>query len=112
METNQNMLELKDDFTQNNMVNNLELFDNQKITETIYDPNAITNQEPIKDQNIAFPPSTDFNQNTAEEVPYTLFLLNPANIALTYNLGPFPKLAFLISFVFGLSFPFAININK
>ena len=71
METNQNMFELKDDFTQNNMVNNLDLFDNQKITETIYDPNAITNQEPIKDQNIAFPPSTDFNQNTAEEVPYT-----------------------------------------
>ena len=71
MEANQNMLELKDDFTQNNMVNNLDLFDNQKITETIYDPNAITNQEPIKDQNIAFPPSTNFNQNTAEEVPYT-----------------------------------------
>ena len=71
MEANQNMFELKDDFTQNNMVNNLDLFDNQKITETIYDPNAITNQEPIKDQNIAFPPSTNFNQNTAEEVPYT-----------------------------------------
>ena len=71
MEANQNMLELKDDFTQNNMVNNLDLFDDQKITETIYDPNAITNQEPIKDQNIAFPPSTNFNQNTAEEVPYT-----------------------------------------
>ena len=30
MEANQNMLELKDDFTQNNMVNNLDLFDNQK----------------------------------------------------------------------------------
>ena len=71
MESTQNNYELNDAFTQSNMLNNLDLFDKQKITQTIYDPNFNNNQEPKMVDELINIPAEEAYQNKDGEVPYT-----------------------------------------
>ena len=71
IESSQNNFEPKDSLTQSNMLNSLNLFDNQKITQTIYDPNFINNQESKISENIINIPASEVYQRKDEEVPYT-----------------------------------------
>ena len=70
MEPSQNNFELNDAFTQSNTLNNLDLFDKQKITQTIYDPNFVNNQESTKVENLINIPASEVYQYK-DEVPYT-----------------------------------------
>lgn len=65
METSQNT------FNQGNILNNLDIFNNQKVTETINNLNSIANQETAIVEDISSIPNTDLNQNKEGEAPYT-----------------------------------------
>ena len=68
---NQPYLNQDNIFTQYNSPNNQDLLESKEVADTIYNPNAIINQETKIDEKISSIPNIDLTNNKNGEVPYT-----------------------------------------
>ena len=68
---NQPYLNQDNIFTQYNSPNNQDLLESKEVEDTIYNPNAIINQETKIDEKISSIPNIDLTKNKNGEVPYT-----------------------------------------